>query len=244
MQKARGQALRSDYSSRHSPPTACRHTVSGTFSLPSQGCFSPFPHGTGSLSVRNEYLALRDGPRGFKQCFTCPALLRYPLRVWIIFAYAPVTLYGSPFQRIRLTTRLVTLLLRTLQPRTHRNVTGLGYSEFARHYYRNRGFFLFLQVLRWFTSLSSLVPAYVFSGPYGGFAAVGFPIRKSPDITPVCGSPELIAACHVLHRLFLPRHPPCALSSLNIELTLAQELHFGLLREACLRKLHTPEIPL
>src|SRR5246127_2897160 len=92
-------------------------------------------------------------------------------------------------------------------------------SDFARHYFRNRGFFLFLQVLRWFTSLSSLVPAYEFSGPYGGFAAVGFPIRRSPDITPVCGSPELIAACHVLHRLFLPRHPPCALSSLTIELT-------------------------
>ena len=34
----------------------------------------------------------------------------------------------------------------------------------------------------------------------------------------MCGSPKLIAACHVLHRLFLPRHPPCALSSLTIEL--------------------------
>src|SRR3546814_2435779 len=30
-------------------PTACRHSVSGTVSLPSSGCFSPFPHGTGSL---------------------------------------------------------------------------------------------------------------------------------------------------------------------------------------------------
>src|ERR1700758_721216 len=144
------------------------------------GFFSPFPHGTGSLSVRNEYLALRDGPRGFKQGFTCPALLRYPLRVWIAFAYAPVTLYGSPFQRIRLTTRLVTLLLRTLQPPRHRNATGLGCCDFARHYSRNRGFFLFLQVLRWFTSLSSLYPTYGFIGLYGGFTSVGFPIRKSP----------------------------------------------------------------
>ena len=145
------------------------------------GCFSPFPHGTGSLSVRNEYLALRDGPRGFKQGFSCPALLRYLLRVWIVFAYGSVTLFGSPFQKIQLTTRLVTLLLRTLQPPRHRNATGLGYSDFARHYSRNRGFFLFLQVLRWFTSLSSLIPAYVFSGMYYGFAVVGFPIRKSPD---------------------------------------------------------------
>ncbi len=99
----------------------------------------------------------------------------------MIFVYAPVTLYGSTFQRIRLTTRLVTLLLRTLQPPSHRNATGLGYSDFARHYSRNRGFFLFLQVLRWFTSLSSLMPAYVFSRMYYGFAVVGFPIRKSPD---------------------------------------------------------------
>src|SRR5579872_5425054 len=36
---------------------------------------------------------------------------------------------------------------------------------------------------------------------------------------PVCGSPGLIAACHVLHRLLLPRHPPCALSSLTIKFT-------------------------
>ena len=35
----------------------------------------------------------------------------------------------------------------------------------------------------------------------------------------MCGFPKLIAACHVLHRLFLPRHPPCALSSLTIEFT-------------------------
>ena len=77
MQKARGQAFRTEV--RHSPPTACRHTVSGTLSLPSQGCFSPFPHGTGSLSVAREYLALRDGPRRFPRDFTCPAVLRVPV---------------------------------------------------------------------------------------------------------------------------------------------------------------------
>ncbi len=44
---------------------------------------------------------------------------------------------------------------------------------------------------------------------------LGYPIRKSPDQTPACGSPRLIAACHVLHRLSAPRHPPCTLSSLT-----------------------------
>ena len=82
----------------HSPSTACRHTVSGTISLPSQGFFSPFPHGTSSLSVASEYLALGDGPPGFKQGFSCPALLRYPLRVRLTFAYVAITLFGWPFQ--------------------------------------------------------------------------------------------------------------------------------------------------
>ena len=53
--------------------------VSGSISLPSQGYFSPFPHGTGSLSVANEYLALRGGPRRFTRRFTCAVLLRNSL---------------------------------------------------------------------------------------------------------------------------------------------------------------------
>ena len=53
--------------------------VSGSVSLPYSGFFSPFPHGTGSLSVSQEYLALADGPARFIQGFTCPALLRIPL---------------------------------------------------------------------------------------------------------------------------------------------------------------------
>ena len=31
----------------------------------------------------------------------------------------------------------------------------------------------------------------------------------------ICTSPQLIAAYHVFHRLSVPRHPPCALSSLT-----------------------------
>jgi hypothetical protein len=42
---------------------------------PLPGFFSPFPHGTGSLSVDYEYLALEDGPPIFRQDFSCPALL-------------------------------------------------------------------------------------------------------------------------------------------------------------------------
>ena len=42
---------------------------------PLPGFFSPFPHGTSSLSVDYEYLALEDGPPIFRQDVTCPALL-------------------------------------------------------------------------------------------------------------------------------------------------------------------------
>ena len=45
LQKARRHT---DYSDA---PTGWKRTVSGSLSLPSPGCFSPFPHGTGSLSV-------------------------------------------------------------------------------------------------------------------------------------------------------------------------------------------------
>ena len=44
----------------------------------------------------------------------------------------------------------------------------------------------------------------------------GFPIRKSADQRPFAGSPQLIAGCHVLRRLSLPRHPPHALIRLTL----------------------------
>src|SRR3984893_10897777 len=47
----------------------------------------------------------------------------------------------------------------------------------------------------------------------------GFPHSEILGANPACGSPRLIAACHVLHRLLAPRHPPYALSSLTIKLT-------------------------
>ena len=43
-------------------------------------------------------------------------------------------------------------------------------------------------------------------------------IRRSVDITDMCSSPQLIAACHVLLRLPVPRHPPYALIRLTFAL--------------------------
>jgi hypothetical protein len=58
------------------PPTACERAVSGSVSLPAQGCFSPVPHGTRPLSVIRESLALEGGPPGFTPGSSSRALLR------------------------------------------------------------------------------------------------------------------------------------------------------------------------
>ncbi len=52
-----------------------------------------------------------------------------------------------------------------------------------------------------------------------GVHPAGFPHSDILGSKPACGSPGLIAACHVLRRLLAPRHPPYALSSLIIKLT-------------------------
>src|SRR4051812_34691530 len=46
--------------------------------------------------------------------------------------------------------------------------------------------------------------------------ALGFPIRESADQWMFSSSPRLIAAVHALHRLLVPRHPPCALTILTV----------------------------
>ena len=44
----------------------------------------------------------------------------------------------------------------------------------------------------------------------------GFPHSDIHGSKDICSSPWLFAAYHVLHRLSVPRHPPCALYSLTI----------------------------
>ena len=75
-----------------------RATGFRVFFTPLRGFFSPFPHGTGSLSVFREYLALRDGPRGFGRDFSCPALLRSSSAPSMLCAYGAFTLFGAIFQ--------------------------------------------------------------------------------------------------------------------------------------------------
>ena len=89
--------------------------------------------------------------------------------------------------------------------------SGLASFPFARRYLGNRCFFLFLRLLRCFSSPGS--PPYVMDSRMDD---TGLPYRVSPFrnprmITGMCPSPRLIAAYHVFLRLSVPRHPPRAL---------------------------------
>ena len=181
--------------------------ISGSLSLLCSRFFSPFPHGTGSLSVSRKYLALRDGPRWFTLNFSCSALLRCRLEVTADFGYGAFTRSGPPFQKVPLS--FITPLLTVLQPPQVRcHTAGLGSCAFARHYLRNHFCFLFLRLLRCFSSPGSLRTSCG-----DGIASAGLPHSEIRASMGICPSARLIAACHVLLRLREPRHPSCALFS-------------------------------
>ena len=185
-------------------PTACRRTVSGSISTSCSECFSPFPHGTGSLSVSREYSALPDGPGRFRRDCTCPALLRIPLQSGKAARKGLSPAAAARSSAFRSPSRTDVAVL---QPRRRRNACGLGFSPFARRYWGNHCCFLFLRVLRCFSS-PRWPPAS------GGMSCLQHDGLSHSDIRgsrAMCASPRLFAACHVLHRLREPRHPPCAL---------------------------------
>ena len=148
---------------------------------PLPGFFSPFPHGTSSLSVDYEYLALEDGPPIFRQDNTCPALLvaylvprtAFPVRgchpLWPIFPDRS----GRPLAKLCRLIRFRSPLLSESRLMSVPRATEMF--QFAR-------FALLL---------------YGFKQQY---LSVGFPIRKSPDRSLIASSPKLIVGFHVLRR--------------------------------------------
>src|SRR5204862_1313243 len=72
-----------------------------------------------------------------------------------------------------------------------------------------------------------LLTAYEFSGGSSGISQRGFPHSEILGSKPICGSPGLIAAYRVLHRLLVPRHSPYTLSSLTIRNSNLRRSGFG-----------------
>ena len=94
-----------------------------------------------------------DGPGGFTQDYSCPALLRIPRgrRGLRVRNCHPLRLNfpGHSPRRRRAARRGPTT------PRVRRHTRGLGSSPFARHYWGNHCYFLLLRVLRCFSSPGS-----------------------------------------------------------------------------------------
>ena len=166
--------------------------VSGSVSLRYSRFFSPFPHGTGSLSVSQEYLALADGPAGFRQGFTCPALLRIPISFTLIAhtGLSPsMAELSSSFwffmQEMSWSynpSRAVTLLV-WANPRSLATTYGITFVFFSSAY---------LDV-----SVQRVCP------PIGvlHLQCSGLPHSDTCGSIRVCRSPQLFAAYHVLLRL-------------------------------------------
>ena len=166
---------------------------------PLPGFFSPFPHGTGSLSVNDEYLALEDGPPIFRQDFTCPALLvssLVPRKSFRIRGYHPLwPAFPGSCANSRAKSRWL-VPFRSPLLRESRLISVPLVTEMFQ--------------------FSRFAPAHLCIQCAVTSKRPGFPIRKSADQSPFAGSPQLIAGCHVLRRLSLPRHPPHALIRLTL----------------------------
>ena len=153
-----------------------------------------------------------------------------------VFAYGTLTHSGQASQPVQLT-RTDTLTDRQIpptasqQPRARNpcrvsHARGLASSAFARHYSRNHQCFLFLRVLRCFTSPRSLQRPIHSDAGNPTSLGLGYPIRTPSDHSSVDNSPRTIAVSHVLHRPLVPRHPPCALNNLATKM-LALTIQFS-----------------
>jgi hypothetical protein len=133
---------------------------------------------------------LGGGPPRFRPGFTCPALLRDLLWTRSLFAYRTITFYGLPFQGVRL--RVSSLLCKPCNP--NGQVHWFGHiSPFARRYLGNHFCFLFLCLLRCFSSASLASQSYEFRLGYTGMTLYGLPHSDTPGSTLYSSSPRLFA---------------------------------------------------
>ena len=157
--------------------TDCKHTVSGTISLPSRGTFHLSLTVLTTLSVTPSIQAYRVVPADSQQI---PRARCYSgnknKTACMAFTYRTLTYSGRPFQA---SSAYHTRSIRRQLPHRHvfspqpltRN-PGNGHtrdrfsqkSTFVRHYSRNHNCFLLQRVLRCFTSPPYLPTGYTFTG--------------------------------------------------------------------------------
>ena len=130
-----------------------------------------------------------------------------------------VTFFGPAFQRVHLASGLVTLLTRSYNPCYTRRWNRFGLFRFRSPLLSESRLFSFPPGTEMVHFPGFARTRLCIHRAVVRFCRTGFPHSVIPGSMPACGSPRLIAAYHVLHRLLLPRHPPCALSSLTTKFT-------------------------
>ena len=148
---------------------------------------------------------MADGPAGFTQGYTCPALLRIPLGF--------MTLRVRDCHPLRLdfpehSTRVNLATSRSYYPAGAGTPAVWAVPRSLATTWGITFCFLFLPVLRCFSSRGSL-PHLV---RVTVRQTAGLPHSEIRGSRVACTYPRLIAACRVLPRLPEPRHPPYALS--------------------------------
>ena len=114
------------------------------------GVLFTFPSQYSALSVTKEYLGLRGGPRSFPQGFSCLVVLWIPLAAYWFRVRGFHSLWPA-FPKLFF--YQICSLSAVLTPDCTQS--GLGSFHFARRYFGNRCFFLFLRLLRCFSSPGS-----------------------------------------------------------------------------------------
>ena len=127
------------------------------------------PPDSRQISRARRYLGSHSGDRMFSSTGISPSTSRLSRTVRLTHDFLTPRTLGRRFRMVP-------------QPRTRNacrlsHAYGLASSAFARHYSRNHGCFLFLWVLRCFTSPRSLYPPYIFRRESPGHLAglAGFP---------------------------------------------------------------------
>ena len=151
------------------------------------------------------------GPPCFPQGFTCLVVLWITASYTNTFDYRTFTFFGLAFQLVRLA--FIYALSPVLNPVYHNDIR-FGLLPVRSPLLRKSMFLSSPPGTKMFQFPGFPSIAYGFSYGYLGITPSGFPHSEIHGSKPACGSPWLFAACHVLHRLLVPRHPPYALSSL------------------------------
>src|SRR5512146_1282803 len=139
MQKARGQLYPA--TSRGTRASHCLYACGFRYYFtPLAGVLFTFPSRYWFTIGRKLVFSLTGWSPWIPAGFHVPRGTQVPASSPSSFAYAAITLYGSPFQRASTRKRIGNSTgAGPTTPASPEGETGLGYSDFARHYFRNLG---------------------------------------------------------------------------------------------------------